>query len=277
MSTSENIINVTEDDFDFEVLSYSQKAPVVVDFWATWCKPCKSLSPILEKLAEEAKGAFRLAKVDVDENPNLARRYNVYSIPTVKAFRNGQVIAEFVGVLPEPSVREFISKLEPSPSDLALEKADSLFSLRQWVSAETAYRKVLEQTPGRPAGLLGLAKSLLAQGRGTEAEEILHRFPASKEYNRAEILLPLAEAFNTLKHGSLSEDDPLAPAYQNALRLAARANFPSALDGLLDILRQDKRYMNDEARKVYIALLEMLGADDPQTREYRNELASILF
>src|SRR5512136_491822 len=105
---TENIINVSEADFEYEVLKFSQNVPVVVDFWADWCRPCKALSPMLEKIAHEAGGAFRLAKVDVDANPNLAILYNVRSIPMVKAFSNGQVVAEFIGLQPEDRVREFI-------------------------------------------------------------------------------------------------------------------------------------------------------------------------
>jgi putative thioredoxin len=274
---SNHIIDVSETDFEFEVLNYSQNTPVVVDFWATWCVPCKVLGPLLERLAEEGRGAFRLARVDVDANPNLALRYGVRSIPVVKAFANGQVAAEFTGALPEPRVREFIKKLAPSEGDLILEKANSLLNQHQWASAEQSYRQVLEQTPDSPAGLLGLSKVLLAQGRSDESRQVLRNFPASREYSSAEILLPLTEAYTRLQSLSQEETDPLAPAYNNTLRLASRGNIPSALDGLLDILRQEKQYQNGQARKVFLALLELLGAEDPQARQYRNELASVLF
>lgn len=249
----------------------------MVDFWAVWCGPCKMLTPILEKLAEEAKGAFRLAKVNVDENPNLALRFGVRSIPAVKAFQNGQVVSEFTGAQPEPRVREFIRSLAPSQGDLAQEKAESLLDLHQWSSAEKDFRKILEQTPGQPPALLGLAKSLLPQGRSSEAAGILRTFPSSREYATAQLMLPLADAFNDLSQGNLPEDDPLGAAFHNSLRLASRGNIPSALDGMLDILRQDKQYMNGKARQVFLGLLELLGEEDPQTRQYRSELASVLF
>jgi putative thioredoxin len=274
---SGNIINVSEADFEYQVLSYSQSTPVVVDFWATWCVPCKVLSPLLERLATDARGAFRLAKVDVEENPNLARRYNVRSIPTVKAFNQGQVVSEFTGSLLEPRVREFIRALVPELGDLMLEKANSLLSSHQWASAEKSYRKFLETNPNHPAGLLGVVKSLLAQGQGKEALSILRNFPASPQFNIAVTLLPLADAFVNNERGLPSSDNPLDAAFQNSLRLAARGNIPAALDGLLDILRQNKRFRDGQVRQVVLGLLELLGEDDPQTRQYRNELAPILF
>ena len=144
------IVHVTEDDFEYEVIQFSQQTPVVVDFWADWCVPCKTLGPILTKLAEESKGEFRLAKVDVDENPKLTNRFNVRGIPAVKGFRDGQVIAEFTGALPEDRVRKFLGDLLPSPSDLQLEKGNSLLLTEEWERAETAFRQVLEERPRHP-------------------------------------------------------------------------------------------------------------------------------
>src|SRR5512138_2786220 len=127
MMSSNFIVDVTEHDFEYEVLSYSQNVPVVVEFWATWCQPCKTLSPMLERLTEEAGGSFRLARVDVDSNPNLALRYGVRSVPTVKAISQGQVVGEFAGLQPEARVRDFLARLAPpSEASLAIEKATSL-------------------------------------------------------------------------------------------------------------------------------------------------------
>src|SRR4030043_2428358 len=137
---SEFIIIVTESDFKYEVIAYSNQIPVIVDFWAEWCRPCKTLTPILEKIAEDAAGTFRLAKVDVDGNPNLALRFNVRSIPNVKAFRDGQLISEFLGLQPEPRVREFIRNLAPSQIDLLLEKGNSLMESMKWADAAEIYR-----------------------------------------------------------------------------------------------------------------------------------------
>ncbi len=274
----EMIINVTEADFEYEVLTYSQNTPVVVDFWAPWCRPCKTLGPLLEQITIESGGAFRLAKLDVDANPNLAMQYGVRTIPTVKAFSQGQVVGEFVGAQPENRVRDFFAKITPpSPFGLAMEKADSLLKSYQWQEAEEIYRDLLEQNPDKISILLGLAKALLPQGKAFEAADILRTFPPSREYNQAQILVPLAEAMVAFKKDQLDENLPLDAAYIHAVRLASRGNLLASLDGLLDILRQDKHYRSNQAHQVALSILELMNNEDPENRRYRNELASILF
>ncbi len=275
--TSPYILDVSEADFEYEVIAHSQEVPVVVDFWAEWCAPCRMLGPLLERLAEQGNGSFRLAKVDVDANPNLALRYNVRGIPAVKAFRDNQIVAEFTGAQPEPIVRQFLSKIAPTPSDLRVAKGNSLLLMQDWEAAEESFRAVLDETPKHPTALLGLAKAQLAQGYGEAALEILERFPPSREYAAAEKLLPLARALIWLHERDPNTDDPLEAAYATALRLISLGNIPAAMDGLLEILRKDKRFREDEARKVMLALFEILGEDSELTREYRAELASVLF
>lgn len=278
MMASDFIIDVNELDFEYEVLSYSQNIPVVVDFWATWRQPSKILSPMLEAMTKEAAGAFRLARVDVDQNPNLALRYSVRSIPTVKVFTSGQVVSEFVGMLPEERLRDFLAKITPpSPQQLQLEKADSLFKLKKWEQAEKLYRDLIEQPADIPGTLLGLAKALLMQNKNGEALEIIRNFPASRLFNTAELLRPYAEDVVALANGRLADETELDAAFQTAVRLASRGNLPAALDGFLDILRKDKSYRRGRARLVILSLLELMGEDDPQTRPYRAELASVLF
>ena len=278
MMPSDYIVDVSDADFEYEVVAYSQNIPVVVDFWATWCKPCKTMDPILEHLAVEAQGAFRLARVDVDQNPNLAMRFSVRNIPTVKAFSGGVVVGEFVGAQPEARLREFVSKITPpSPLSLAIEKAESLLSGHQWTEGEKTFRTILEQEPGNPAALLGLSKILLGQGKSGEAMQILRDFPASKQYNDAEILMPYANALLAYQNNKLDDETDLDAAFRNSIRLAGRGNFASALDGLFDILRQDKKFRNGKARLVALSLFEIMGEDDPNIRQYRTEMASILF
>ncbi len=275
--TSDFIRSVTEADFEYEVVAFSHQNPVIVDFWAEWCSPCRSLGPILERLAEEAQGTFRLAKVDVDASPNLAIRFGVRSIPAVKAFRDGQVVSEFVGAQPEPRVREFIRALAPSQTDLILEKAQSLLEERKWSAAEELFHQFLARTPAHPAAILGLLKTAIMQSRFSEARNLMHDFPSSKEFAAAETIRPLLDAVIALQRSPAYSEDPLEAAYLNALWLLLRGNIPAALDGLLDILRQDKHYRNNEVRKVVLGIFEVLGDNSPLTQQYRRELAIILF
>jgi putative thioredoxin len=271
------IIHVTEADFEYQVIQYSLQTPVVVDFWADWCIPCKTLGPILEELTTQNQGNFRLAKVDVDGNPKLTNRFNVRSIPAVKGFRNGQMIAEFSGVPPEAQIRKFLEELVPGQSSLQINKGNSLLEMEEWARAETAFRQVLESQPRHPAALLGLAKCLLTQGEGAKTLAILDEFPASREFGPAQQLRPLALALTYSKDRDLVTDNLLDATYQRALRLISLGNIPAAMDGLLAVLKEDKHYHNDQARQVLVAIFEILGDHNPLTRQYRAELASILY
>ncbi|HEX9018625.1 MAG TPA: tetratricopeptide repeat protein [Anaerolineaceae bacterium] len=278
MTPADFIVDVSEADFEYEVLSYSQNIPVVVEYWAEWCQPCKVLGPMLEDLAHEAAGAFRLARVDVDANPNLAARYGVRTIPTVKAFSQGQVVGEFAGMQPEPRVRDFLERLSPpSESSLAQEKATSLLAAHEWARAEEILRALEEQDQNDPPVLLGLVKALLALGKSGEALFILNYFPASREFKSAELLQPLADALMACEKNTLPDENDLDALFGRSIRLAQRGNHLAAMDGLLDILRQDKRYRQEKARQVLLGILELLGPDDPDARQYRNELAQVLF
>jgi putative thioredoxin len=204
--------------------------------------------------------------------------FNVRSLPTVKAFTNGQVVAEFVGAQPEERLRDFLSRIAPPGRfTLALEKGASLLFSNEWNKAEMVFREVLEQNPDLPVALLGMAKALLAQNKVRETLLILRTFPASKLYNQAQLLLPLADTFLHAETGSLPAETDLDAAFQSAIRLAGRGNIPAALDGLLDILRQEKGYRQGLARQVFLALLELPGDESEFTRQYRTELASVLF
>jgi putative thioredoxin len=278
VTLSKHIVDVSEATFENEVLLRSHDTPVVVDFWATWCGPCRVLGPILERLAIEAGGSFRLAKVNVDENPNLAIRYGVQGIPAVKAFMNGQVESEFVGAQPEPVVRRFVENLVPSESERAVEGARSLLATRHWKEAEEAFREVLAEDETNSSAALGLVKSLLMQGLGEEPINIIDHFPSGTEWAEAERLRPLANILAEVEgNGPYPSDDPLAARFYQAARLISRDNLPAAMDGLLDILREDKEYREGLPKHILLALFALLGDGDPLTREYRDELASILF
>lgn len=275
MPASEHVIEVSEADFEYEVIQYSRHKPVIVDFWAEWSKSSLTLSPVLEELVKEANGRFRLAKVDADENPNLLLRFNVRNIPAVKGFRMGQIAAEFLGVVPRTDIENFLKELTPGTTDILLVKGLNLLQFHRWADAEASFRKVLGERKDYPPALLGLSKSLLAQNKVAEVQKILKSFPASKEYASAEILRPLVDALT--QTSPLVEMFDREAIYIRALNLIKNTNFPAALDGLLELLRLDKNYRKGQARKVTLGLLEILGDENEMTRQYRAELASILF
>lgn len=275
--SSEFIVTVTEANFDIQVIAYSQETPVVVDFWAEWCAPCRVLGPIIEKLAIEGQGRFRLAKLNVDENPNLAKRFQIHSIPAVKVIRDGKLFDEFSGVRPEQQVRDFLNKVIPNPDDLIIEKGISFLQENEPLLAESSFRQALQNDPNNPGALLGLGKSLLMQDRAAESLVVLQKMPASREYTRAEMLKPLVQAMANFNGHPTEFDNPLEAAYSNCIFLIKHGNVEAGLDGLLDILRQDKNYRGGQPRKLILAVFELLGENSATSTAYRNELASVLF
>jgi len=272
-----SIIDVSEATFEYEVIAHSHQVPVVVDFWAPWCGPCRTLGPMLERLARDANGAFRLARVNVDENPRLATRFGVQGIPAVKAFKGGQEVAQFVGAQPESMVQRFVRELAPRVADRALVEARGFLVARHWPEAEEAARRALTDDPASSAAALCLVKALLTQGKGAPALQVMDAFPGGNEVVAVERLRPLAQLMLRAAEASPANGDPAKAEYLQCARLIARGNFAAALDGLLDVLRRDKHFAQDEARQVFLAVLELMGEEDPQTRTYRDELASVLF
>jgi putative thioredoxin len=187
-------------------------------------------------------------------------------------------VGEFAGLQPENRVREFVSRLAPpSEASLAREKAESMLLAHKWVEAEAIYRKLEEENQNEPSVLLGLIKALVAQGKSGEAQFLLSYFPASREFNMAQQIRPLADAMVKYEKNELPAETDLDTMFRNTIRLTIRGNHLAALDGLLDILRQDKRYRGDKARQTFLGILELLGSEDPDARQYRSELAMVLF
>ena len=275
---SDNIINVTETDFDFEVLAFSQNTPVIVEFWADWCRPCKQLGPILDQIIDDANSVFRLARVNVDENPTLTVRCGVHSLPTVQAFSQGNMVSNFVGLLPVERVREFVERVAPpSPANLQVEKGNSLLAIGTIDSAEKSFREALEAAPDHPGATLGLIKIALLRGKAQEATHLFRNFPPSRDYSEAEKLQPLIKAMLDFGSKSLPEENDLDAAFSNSIRLAIRGNLLASIDGMMDILRTDAHYRKDKARMVVLGLLELMDPQGEQTLAYRRELTSILF
>ena len=274
---SDFIVHVDESDFEYQVLQYSARVPVVVDFWATWCVPCRVLGPKLEALARKGEGSFRLAKVNVDENSNLAKQYKIRNIPAVKAFVDGRMVAEFSGVLSDDALRDFVSHLAPAPADLLYAKGKNLLELGDYAQAEDAFREFLASNPNHPDALLGLVRALLMQGVGKEAAVLLKNFPASSAYSTAQLLKPVAQAFSEVESQEITNDNPLEAAFWRGVRLARRGNILAAMDGFLDILRKNKHFRQDQVKETFVGLLALIGEGHPEARQYRNDLSAVLF
>ncbi|MDY0125965.1 MAG: tetratricopeptide repeat protein [Anaerolineaceae bacterium] len=272
-----NIIVVDEETFDLEVVNYSNQMPVVVDLWAPWCIPCRLQSQTLIQLAQEADGAFRLARINVDEQTRLAERLKVTNVPAIKAFVDGRIVAEYLGVLSEKNLRMFVDRVMPRTGSLSLVKGNSLMLLGEYAEAEEAIENYLLESHGEPAGLLAYARVMLYQGKGKSAVEILEHFPTSTESTLSASLLPVAKAFVEPDVETIIFDNPLESAYRNAIRLAKRGKILIALDGLLGVLKKDKNYRDGQAKAVYLGLLEVLSEAHPAVRQYRSDLSSALF
>ncbi len=252
-------IDVSEADFEERVLNRSFERPVVVDFWAAWCAPCRHLGPVLERIADAHEGEVELVKVDVDANPGLASALGVQGIPAVKAFRDGGIVSEFVGNYPEEAVRRFFDGILPSDADRL---AASVDPTRDPAEAEAAYRAALEEDRDNRRAVTGLASLLAARGAYTEARELLARLPEDADVRRLRAHIDLAEAA-----GDAAPDDPLSAA-------ANDGDWEPVLKQLLEDVRNGNR---DDARQRMLDVFEVLGPDHPLTVEYRAALSSALF
>ena len=278
------VIEVNERDFQAQVLERSRTTPVVVDFWAPWCGPCRVLGPTLERLAAESKGAFVLAKVNVDNNQRLAQMFRVQGIPAVKAFRDGRVVDEFTGALPESQVRAWLKKLAPAPANDALAGAIALEE-RDPAEAAARYRLALGDDPENIDALVGLGRVLVLQGE-PEGAEALRQVPASApQYAQAQGWLGLADLFAQVNGASpeqlasqvASNPNDFEARYQLAARLASQRKYGDAIDQLLAIVERNRAFRDDGARKSLLALFAALGDQNPLVVDGRRRLANALF
>jgi putative thioredoxin len=250
------ISDVTESDFETKVIERSKQVPVVVDFWAEWCGPCRTLGPALEKAIGARDGEIELAKLDTDRNPNLAMQFQIASIPAVKAFKDGKVVAEFIGAIPPARIEEFLNQIVPSKADRLAETGD-----------EESLRKALELDPRHAQSAIGLGRILLAQGETGEALELLRSFPHDFVADGLAARAELSQGENG------DAPDPL----RSAFAAWDEGKPEDALDLLQEEISQETdAARKDQLRRVMVAIFTELGADHPLAREHRRRLAAAL-
>ena len=245
-----SIVDVTEETFTSEVIERSRQVPVVVDFWAGWCGPCKALGPVLERLAEEAGGAWLLAKVDVDANPRLAGAMEVQGIPAVRAFKDGREVAEFTGALPEASVRDWLAQLGPGPADIAYDEGVALEADGRLDDAAERYRRALAEAPAHADAATALNRVELAQRTaGLDRSDLEQRAGAGE----IDAILDLAD-----------------------LEAQSR-DFDAAFGRLVDALRSTTGDDRERIRQRLVSLLDLPPPDDPRVGATRRAMANALF
>jgi len=267
--TTPNVIEVTDATFGTSVLEESYRRPVVVDFWADWCQPCRLIGPILERVAVEHAGEFLLAKLDVDANPQIAQAFRIQSIPAVKAFAGGRLVSEFVGAVPEQQVRQFLRSILPTEADRLAAQGDEAERAGRIDEAERLYRQAFERDSQHRFAALGLGRIAATRGDVEGARRLLQPLRPDPEAERLLAAIDVSE-------WTAGEDADGDSALARAERAAADGRFADALPQLLDLVRaggEDR----DAAREAMVKVFAVLGDADPLTAEYRRKLAQALF
>jgi putative thioredoxin len=282
--------------FMADVIEASGVVPVIVDFWATWCGPCKTLGPTLEKLVAEAGGAVRLVKIDVDRNPELSQQLRIQSIPTVYAFKDGQPVDGFQGALPESQVRQWIDQLvqqfgtapAASPIDEALEAAAVAFDKGDIGNAGALFAQVLNHEPQNIVAMAGMARCYLKAGKPDKARELLSQAtPEMLADNALQAVLNAVELAEVAGEAAGQTGELRAKVDADAANHQARFDLALALYGsndaeaaiaeLLEIVRRQRAWNDEAARQQLLKIFEALGPTDPLTIDGRRKLSSILF
>jgi putative thioredoxin len=282
---SAHAVDVTNATFEREVIEASKSTPVVVDFWAPWCGPCRVLKPILEKVASEYGGRFKLAKVNSDENQEIAAAYGIRSIPDVMAFKDGKPVSHFLGAVPESQVRAFIDELIPTPSEIERVRAAELREAGDLAGAVEALRKAIDLDTANDPARLDLAQLLIELKRVDEAEAALAAVQPNIDLveRLATLRAALAFARSAGSAGEAELQPKLAanPAdhearFALASLYAGSKRYREALDELLEIVRRDRNWKDGTARKQILAIFNLAEKQPELVSEYRRKLASAL-
>jgi putative thioredoxin len=278
-------MDVTDATFERDVLRASRTLPVVVDFWAPWCAPCRALKPVLEKLAAEHEGEFVLAKMNTDENPQTAARFGIRGIPAVKAFRDGTVAGEFTGAVPESAARAFLKEILPTSGEKLRQAAAAALAAGDADAAEARLREALQADPGLHPARVDLAELLVAREAWGDADAALSEVPEHERDERAQRLasrIALWRAARELPSAAelrpqleRAPGDP-APRLRLAERLAADGEFEAALEELLEVVRADRGPARETARRTMLQVFTLAAADPALVGRYRRLLASAL-
>ncbi|HEB82381.1 MAG TPA: thioredoxin [Gammaproteobacteria bacterium] len=287
MSDSPYAFNVSADNFDTYVIQNSQQVPVLVDFWADWCAPCKMLMPVLGKLAEEYQGKFLLAKVNSDEQQELSAKYGVRSLPTVMVFRNGEIVDQFMGAQPESVVRELLERHIERESDKQRSEAMTLLQAGDSDAAERLLREALANDPENHRVVLDLAGLLIERQDFDEAESLLQDLPVDKRDDETvrQLLSQLQLARSTanapdetiLRQRIEANEDDLEARYQLAMQRIAGGEHEEGLELLMSVLRKDLNYADGAARQAVLDTFELLGNSGELVSRYRRQLATLLY
>jgi len=290
------IKDTTAANFMADVIDASQEVPVIVDFWAPWCGPCKQLTPVLEKVVTEAGGKVQLVKLNIDEAPQIAQQMRIQSIPAVYAFFQGRPLDGFMGAVPESQVKQFVDRLVeagdaaagPSPIDEALDQAKAAFEGGDASTAGAIYGQVLQQDPGNVKAIAGMGRCYLATGQAEAAENMLASVPDGS-HNEPEVAalrtaLELAEQAKEaageipgLENRVAADPNDHQARFDLAVAYYAQGENARAIDLLLDILRRNRGWNEGAAREQLVKMFEALGDAHPDTVEGRQKMASILF
>ena len=278
--TSPHVRDITTQQFPEAVLQRSREVPVVVDFWAEWCGPCKILSPILENAAAEAGGTFELIKVDTDANPELSQQFGIQSIPTVIAFRDGVPVSRFSGAIPEQAFANWLDQILPGELDLEVDRGRDAALSGDVEEAERIFRGVLGQMADHAEAGTSLASLLLSRGETEEALIVLGKLAPTSEVERlqaaARVTAGRADDIESLQQAVDDDADDEIARIDLANALAGRAEFEPALDHLLHVVRLKGEH-KERARRAVVDIFGVLGEDHPLTAVYRRQLASALF